>query len=112
MPPPVVEIDCAPRIEDEVGLMGLSDRQQHEPIPVVETLEDETLVFEVMDTGQRATVEQSLEVLLGGVVGDDPASGMSAKWLYIAARGRQDRETGGFRAPIEGRRVGPTEAEP
>ena len=39
-------------------------------------------------------------------------SGMSAKWLYIAARGRQDRETGGFRAPIEGRRVGPTEAEP
>ena len=41
-----------------------------------------------------------------------PPNGMSAKWLYIAARGRQDRETGGFRAPIEGRRVGPTEAEP
>ena len=39
------------------------------------------------------------------------ASGMSSKWLYIAARDRQDRETGGFRAPIEGRRVGSTEAD-
>ena len=38
--------------------------------------------------------------------------GVSAKWLYIAARDRQDRETGGSRVPIEGRRVGPTEAEP
>ena len=32
---------------------------------------------------------------------------MSSKWLYITARGRQDRETGYCRAPIEGRRVGP-----
>ena len=73
MPPPIVEIDCAPRIEDEVGLTGLPDRQQHEPIRVVETLEDETLVLEVMDTGKGAAVEKSLEILLGGVVGDDPA---------------------------------------
>ena len=73
VPLPVVEIDCASRIEGEVGLAGLPDRQQHEPIPVIETLEDEALVFEVMDTGKGATVEKCLKILLRGVVGDNPA---------------------------------------
>ena len=65
----------------------------------------------------RATVAPAQELHAGNPQSSPAsraslASGMSSKWLYITARGRQDRETGYFRAPIEGRRVGPTEAEP
>ena len=65
------------------------------------------LLYRFAATGELGTAAVQCEA-----VADGNASGMSAKWLYTAARGRQDRKTGCFRAPIAGRRVGPTEAEP